>query len=212
MEDFVKEAQKTFNTHALSYDCRTKEFVTKIKKEIDLFLSLLSGKKIVDLGAGPGRDAGYMKSKGFDVLCVDIAEKMLELCRKKGLKTKMIDINKIEELKTKFDGVWSYTTLHLMPKSEFRKLLPKIKTILKPNGKFFLGMIEGEYDGWKENENKFPGCKRWYSAYAKEELENILKEHFKIIFFSKTETIKLDETKEKKVSCYLNFICELPPT
>ncbi len=46
-------------------------------------------------------------------------------------------------------------------------------------------------------------------GFTKEELEEILKEHFKIIFFSKTEAIKLGETKEKKVSYYLNFILEV---
>jgi len=202
MKDFVKEAEKTFNTHSESYEERTKDYLKNcLQKEADLFLSLLKGKDIIDLGAGPGRDAIYFKEKEFNVLCIDISDNMLNLCRKKGLKTMKLDITNIKKLNTKFDGVWSYTTLHLMPKKEFIVLLPKIKSILKTGGIFFLGLPEGEkVEGWKENEIKFPGTKRWYTPYKKEELEEILNKHFKIIFFSRTKAINLDKSKNKRIS------------
>ena len=86
--------------------------------------------------------------------------------------------------------------------------LKKVKTILKQDGKFFMGMLEGDGEGWKENEHKFPGTKRWHARYRKEELENTLKENFKIVFFSRTSTINLDEKDKKNNKHYLNFICE----
>ncbi len=208
MKDFVKEAEKTFNTHSESYKEKTKDYLKNyLQKEAGLFLSSLKGTNIIDLGAGPGRDAVYFKEKGFSVLCADISDNMLNLCKKKGLKTIKIDIINIEKLNMKFDGVWSYTTLHLMPKKEFIALLPKIKPILKAGGIFFLGLPEGEEEGWKENEEKFPGTKRWCALYKKEELEKILSRQFRIIFFSRTKAISLDKSKNKRISYYLNFIC-----
>nr|MCR5007913.1 class I SAM-dependent methyltransferase [Oribacterium sp.] len=44
----------------------------------DKFLSLLSGKKILDFGCGSGRDTKYFLKKGFQVDAIDGSA---ELCR-----------------------------------------------------------------------------------------------------------------------------------
>lgn len=51
-----------------------------------------SGKKILDLGCGNGNIALELKKKGFEVQGIDISEKSKEICEKKGIDVKILDM------------------------------------------------------------------------------------------------------------------------
>lgn len=191
--------KKLYDRYAEFYEKRTKTFADKfIDYDINLFLKKLPGKKILDLGSGPGRDSLIFQKRGFKPLCLDISKEMLKLCRSKGLKAKQMDINKLKFPSNYFAGIWSYTSLTTMTKKEVWCAIKKIHQILKNDGIFFLGLIEGRGEGWKAPDNKY-NLPRFRSRYqTKEVLRNI--SNFELLYFRKIEK------GETGRNTYLNFM------
>ena len=63
--------------------------------DADIFMRFLQGKKILDLGSGPGRDSQFFKERGLNPLCLDISQEMIKLCQEKGLETQVGDLEKL---------------------------------------------------------------------------------------------------------------------
>src|SRR3989344_6786046 len=165
--------------------------------DADIFMRFLQGKKILDLGSGPGRDSQFFKERGLNPLCLDISQEMIKLCQEKGLETQVGDLEKLPFEDSSFDGVWAYTSLLHVPKIKFSKILSKINNILIPQGIFYLGMKEGNFEGMVKSE-KYGESERFFSLYRDLELRKILSDFFDIVHFSKVE---LGE------AVFLNYLC-----
>jgi len=198
-KDYKKITKSSYEKYAKEYEKNTKDYHKYIRKELELFLKNLKGKKILDVGSGPGRDSIYFKNKGFEPLCIDFSEKMIESCKKKGLDSKVMDIENMNFLNNSFDGAWAYTSLLHFPKNNIIKnIIRRIYEILKPNGIFFLGMTEGSSEDLEEDD-RYPGEKKFKALYKEEELRMLLSEYFTIIHISKIEF------PEKN---YINVLCK----
>ncbi len=93
---------------------------------------------IVDLGAGSGGISFRIKEKtGRNIICVDKNEKLLRICRDKGLSTKQADLDK----KLPFDDK-SVSCVIMIDVIEHIKnpqdIITEIKRILKTNGKIIV--------------------------------------------------------------------------
>ena len=119
---------------------------------------------------------------------------MVEMCNRRGLPALLGDFNHLEFPDHSFDGVWAYTSLLHVAKSAVDQPLHEIKRVLKPNGYFALGMIEGTTEGYQEKQ----GHERWFSYYTRGELEQLLTKHgFEEVYF---------EAFQPRSKNYLNFI------
>lgn len=191
--------QKTIDTYNLSakeYDEETKDFWERFPKTItDKFAELTKG-KILDVGSGPGRDGLIFKEKGLGVICLDASEAMVKISSGKGLETVLGDFNNLPFPDGSFDGVWSYTALLHIPKTEIGKPLQEINRVLKKNGVFGWGMIDGNNEEYRTS--PMVSGQRLFSFYTKQELETLLEKHgFKVVYF---------EDFQPRTSRYLNFI------
>lgn len=179
MMNYKKETIKAYDTYPKLFDKKFGEHFEYVKKDADAFIKELKGKRILDLGSGPGNHALYFKKKGFDVLCLDFSDEMLKLCKKKGLKTIKMDIEKLKFPKESFDGVWAYASLLHVPKKGINPIIKKIRAALKKDGILAIALKEGEGAGLEENES-YPNTKRYFSYYTKNEIRNIFGKYFKI--------------------------------
>lgn len=200
----VNETIKFYDVSKEDYEKnRTQEYNSFIKDnlsvEVENFLNLLKGKKIMDLGSGPGRDSLYFKLKGFDPICVDFSNEMIILCKQKGLKAYQKNMEDLDFEDNSFDGIWAYASLVHLPKFSIHNVLARINELLKKEGLFFLGMLEGKGEVIYENKKKANG-KRFFSLYGEEELKNILSDYFDII-----ESTKF---KVGDKQTYLNYLCK----
>lgn len=189
---------QTYNLLAKKYDDETIDFWDKFPQNVlDKFVNHAKG-RILDVGSGPGRDAIIIQNKGLEVICLDASEAMIKLCKEKGLKAILGDFNKIPFKKKSFDGVWAYTSLLHIQKSEVSQSLQEIKRVLKNEGILGLGLIEGETEEFKESSGV--NMPRWFSFYTKREIEVLLEKNgFEVVYF---------ESFKPKTKNYLNFIAK----
>lgn len=168
-----------YSEYSSEYFERTKNgHVNYLKDFIDRFINSLSGKNVYDLGCGPGRDLEYFVSKGLIAKGVDCSSGMIDLCINRGLEVVENDFFGMKYEDNSVDGLWAYTSHTVIPKADFIKLIKKYKKALKENtGVLALGMIEGDFEGWK-SDGKYNGKKRYVSRYSVEELEKILGQQF----------------------------------
>ncbi|OYT36046.1 hypothetical protein B6U91_01990 [Candidatus Pacearchaeota archaeon ex4484_71] len=197
--DPLEETKLSYDTHATEYEKRTKDYIEEyIQKDFNLYLQNLKGRRILDIGSGPGRDSIRFKQRGFHPVCIDISKTMIELCKNKGLEAYEMNMENLDFDNNSFDGVWAYTSLLHLPKSRIKNAIKEIKRVLKPGGILYLGMKEGNSEGFEKREH-YPNHKRYFALYPKEEIEKLIS-GFEIIHFS--------ETKIDKEHTYLNFLCK----
>ena len=185
-----------YNIHAKNYEEETEDFWNQFPRTFfDTFISLSNG-KVLDVGSGPGRDGKVLLDAGLDVTCLDASQAMIDLSTARGLKSVLGDLMELPFENESFDSVWAYTSLLHVSKSEVAKAFAEIRRVLKPNGVFGLGLIEGDAEEYRQS-TKVTEL-RWFSFYQKEEVEKRLLDHgFEIVYF---------ETFKPNTKNYLNFI------
>ena len=122
---------------------------------------------------------------------------MIKLCREKSLMGVIGDLENLCFKNNSFDGVWAHTSLLHSPKEKLDYNISQIKRILKDDGVFYLGMKEGDFEGFLESD-KYPGIKRFFSLYRDEELSEILSQYFEIFHKSK---VRLEK------ATFINYLC-----
>ena len=157
--------------------------------ERSVFLSRLQTdklKKLLDIGAGTGRDALYFAEAGCDVTCIDLSPKMVELCRKKGLKALVMDVSDLSFPASAFDAIYSMNSLLHLPKAELPAVLLELRRVLKPGGFFYFGTYGGyDHAGIYDNDDHTPH--RFFSFYEDAHLQRIVGQAFEILEFRALE-------------------------
>ena len=186
----------TYNKMAKEYDDETVDFWERFPRTfVDKFVEF-SGKKIVDVGSGPGRDGLLLQQANKKVICVDASEAMIKLSSERGLESVLAGFNNLPFKDESFDGVWSYTALLHIPKKSINTPLKEIYRVLTSTGIFALGLIEGDGEEYKERSGT--DMPRWFSFYQKGEIIELCKQYgFELIYF---------ETFKPHSKNYLNFI------
>lgn len=187
---------QTYNQMAKEYDDETVDFWERFPRTFFERFAKLAGRKVIDIGSGPGRDGLLLKSMGIDITCLDASEAMVKLCQERGLRGIVGDLTALPFEAASFDGAWAYTSLLHVPKAEVFKAFREIARVLKPGGVLGLGLIEGDTEGYRESSGvQRP---RWFSFYTKSEVGALLVNHgFEILHFEQFRPSQKN---------YLNFI------
>ncbi len=194
------ENRLAYNKYAEKFETSTKDYLKNhLLGDVALFMRYLPGETILDVGSGPGRDALYLKEQNLQPVCIDISHSMVKLCREKGLEAHEMDLEEIQFADSSFDGIWAYTSLLHIPKEKLPKVFKKIKSLLRDEGILYLGMKEGCFAGFKEDE-RYPEVRRYSVCYSDKELRELLSEDFMLLHASKVEL-------DGKV--YLNYLCQV---
>ena len=193
-----KKTIDTYNKMSKEYDEETVDFWKRFPDTIiTKFCERISGdKKVLDIGSGPGRDGLLLKERGLDVICLDASSEMVKLCENKGLESVEGDFLDLPFEDNTFDGVWAYTSLLHVQKKEMNKALSEIRRVLKKDGVFGLGLIEGDKELYRESSGV--GELRWFALYLREEIEKLLEDQGFVFEYFEDFT-----PKSKK---YLNYI------
>jgi len=66
-----------------------------------------SGESVLDLGCGTGEDALHLMKRGVRVCAIDASLQMVHLARERGVDARLLPIEDIGQLKSRFDGALS---------------------------------------------------------------------------------------------------------
>ena len=133
-----KNMKKFYDTIAEKYD-----FIFSLSDvQKNFFQKYITGKKVLDVGAATGNLSKFLKNEGYDVISIDINEKLIEQAREKNVDVKKLDMLKIDEL-GKFDTIINVgnTLPHLNSKDEIFLFLKKAYSQLENNGKLIIQLI-----------------------------------------------------------------------
>lgn len=165
---------ETYDRMAEEYDKETADFWEKFPREVfDKFSESIRG-RVLDIGSGPGRDGLLLQERSLDVVCIDASKAMVEMCQTRGLQAIQADFMNIPFADGEFNGIWAYTSLLHIPKTEMPNALREATRVLRPKGVLGLGMIEGDFEGYRESSGV--DLPRYFSHYQKEELDKLLDE------------------------------------
>ena len=113
----------------------------------------LEGDKVLDVGAGSGRDALWMQKVGADVIAIEPSDSLREQGSEyTGPSVTWIDdslpsLGRTENLGMRFDLILvSAVWMHLAP-SYRERAFRKLSNLLAPNGKLVITLRHGEFSG-----------------------------------------------------------------
>ena len=130
--------KKFYDTIAEKYD-----FIFSLSDvQKNFFQKYVTGKKVLDVGAATGNLSKFLKNEEYDVISIDINEKLIEQAREKNVDVKNLDMMRIDEL-GKFDTIINVgnTLPHLNSKGEIFLFLQKAYSQLENNGKLIIQLI-----------------------------------------------------------------------
>ena len=163
-----------------AYDDHTKYFVEFFKERsnpekrygLRRFVELLpKGARVLDVGCGSGDAALYFKEQGFYVECIDFSERMVEVCKQRGLDARVMDMEDMTFEAECFDGVWASASLLHIPKNNTQKVIDKFYELLKSGGVCYICVKAGEGENIVEEK----GMKRFFSYWTEQELREQIK-------------------------------------
>lgn len=139
---------------------------------------------LLEIGAGPGKDAAFFRENGLDVVCIDLSEDMVTRCRQKGLSAYVMDMARLEFAPASFDAVYALNCLLHIPKTELPDVLAGIERVLAPAGLLLMGVYGGfDYEGVWEDDRYEP--KRFFSFYTDEHLRRVVSTVFDVVAFDR---------------------------
>lgn len=145
-----------YNRYSNVYDAETIQFWQKFPAEtVQSFVSRLGGKRVLDLGSGPGRGAQLLRERGALVTCLDAAPAMIQMTMDLGFKSICADMRQMKLTENSFEGVWAYTSLLHLPEADLPaavrralRLKPGDKLVWRVNSQATLVSVEPAPRKW----------------------------------------------------------------
>ena len=141
MTDENNVVAKTIETYEeLVEDYHKTHFNIDMAPQQSFFIENLTGKKILDIGCGPGRDAKFFFENGFEVVGIDLTSNFIKIASKLVPNAKFIkmDMRKLEFPENYFDGVWVCASFLHIPKEEAKSTLLEFRKVLKTGGLMYV--------------------------------------------------------------------------
>ena len=108
-------------------------FVSELALPVMDLLDPKDGERILDIGCGDGTLALEIKSKGADVIGVDLSKEMVEVTKAKGIETFIASVTDLP-FDSEFDAIFSNAVLHWVKDANLA--VQNIAKSLKSKGRF----------------------------------------------------------------------------
>lgn len=149
-----------------------------------------SKNKVLEIGSGPGAFASWMSTLGYDITCIEPAERPAKKAREKGLKVLETTLQNFHT-EEKYDCVVALSSLIHIPKIELPAQIKKIADVLTPEGLFLVSFIEGVGEVNEDPTNV--GKMRFFSKFSEAELQQLLSPYFVFIEKHKIKSKRMNE-------------------
>ena len=145
----------------------------------DRFVERLGGKRVLELGCGPGIDAVRMAERGLEVAATDYAPKFVEIVRARypGLDVRLMDMTAPDLPPESFDGIYAFASFLHLPRSVADSTLARLHELLVPGGLLSLWLIESSQGIRDYTIDEWAGeaqCSMLFTCYPQQEIEERL--------------------------------------
>lgn len=130
------DLRKTFNTDEYNYDKSRPDYPKELFKDIFDYVNLSENSNALEIGIGTGQATLPFLNKGFNVIAVELGDKLARYCAQKfsnfdNFSIINSDFIKADLPKNSFDLIYSATAFHWIPKDSG---YTKIRSLLKSDG------------------------------------------------------------------------------
>jgi 2-polyprenyl-3-methyl-5-hydroxy-6-metoxy-1,4-benzoquinol methylase len=158
-----------------------------------VFCSKLCGKKVLEVGCGPGKDSKRFHDMGLEVTASDLSEEFISIIKERYpyIVTHQMDMSNPDLPPYSFDGIYAAASFIHLPRALADKTLKGFQQLLKPGGVLFLSLLKStqveEYviEDW----GNVQGNAALFTCYDEDEMDGRLKKSgFEEIVFSHFES------------------------
>lgn len=141
---FIIDTTAYYNANADFYSQTRGHVSVGLALQRQRFLSLLPKKsKILEIGAGPGRDALYFQEQGVDVTATEPSVSLARIAATTtGRPVAVVKAQDITYMK-QFDGIWATASLIHVPPEQLHEVFLKLKRALKVGGVLHASFLTG---------------------------------------------------------------------
>lgn len=176
MSDEQNDNQRTLR----SYQDKTQEYIDRtpvndatILEWLDEALALMPAPgTILEVGSGFGRDAKYIRSKGYDIECSDAVPNFVELLRAKGFNARMLNLL-TDAIGGNYDMIIANAVLLHFNPEETMAVCSKIYDALTNEGVFAVRMKAGNGPRWSDEKLDAP---RYFYDWQQQDLKLLFEE------------------------------------
>lgn len=146
-----------------------------VVRMLDRFISLVPGKRVIDIGCAEGRETKYLADRGLHVTGCDLSKEFIAMAKVKCPNTRFFvaDMRHLPSDTGIYDGIWASASFLHIPKGDALATLKGFRNILKARGLLYLSVLEGNFDSTRPNiDMHWP--ERHFSDYTQEELTDLL--------------------------------------
>ncbi len=152
-------------------------------EEMKRFEELLPSGRILEIGAGGGRDAKELIEAGYDYLGTDISVGLLEQARKNnpGVSFEKVSVYDLdyEEL---FDGFWCSAVLLHIPRDRIDDALQAVNKNMKRGAIGFIAIKQGEGEKLEADDKSPQGDERFFVYWTNDSFSKRLRDNdFEIV-------------------------------
>ena len=163
---------ESYNGHIQEYlDGTVHEVSGTVKEWLDSTLEDVStDAQIIELGSAFGRDAAYLKDKGYHVRCTDATAGFVELLQEKGFDADLLNAI-TDELPQGMDMVLANAVLLHFTRDEATAVIEKVYSALGEGGTFAFTLKQGEGEEWS---NDKLGAPRFFTYWTDVQIRKVL--------------------------------------
>ncbi len=151
----TKEEEQTIKTYdAIASEWSREHFTENFwGQEMARFGQLLPRGKVLEIGAGGGRDAKELIAKGYDYVGTDASLGLLQEAKKVNPNAIFLhqSVYELDFPDSSFDGFWASAVLLHIPKDRINEALARLHAVVKNDGIGFVSIKKGEGQRFEED-------------------------------------------------------------
>lgn len=146
--------------------------------EIARFNEFLPSGKLLEIGAGGGRDAHVLVGLGYDYLGTDISGGLVEEARKNNPGVTFVEKSVYDlDYDSEFDGFWCSAVLLHVPRNRIGEALEPIHRAMAPGAIGFISVKQGTGEHLEVDDKHTGNNKRLFVYWQGEDFRQVLEEN-----------------------------------
>jgi 2-polyprenyl-3-methyl-5-hydroxy-6-metoxy-1,4-benzoquinol methylase len=142
---------RAYDLDAASYAAGSARMPDSVRADIEELVALVgAGARVLEIGAGGGRDALAMEELGLVVRRTDVTPAFVALLREQGHDCDLLDplVDDLSSPEGPYDAVWANASLLHVARADLPAVLARLGAVTRDGGLLRISLKEGDGEGW----------------------------------------------------------------